>query len=189
MPLRIDKLYSSLQSRGKFSGFPTTFIEFTNKTGKKKSVATIMGDISKMKNEFIFLTGVNPLSQEESISLVYELIARKNTVTVETDCSHKIDDLRSTRSFSYAVNVHCPSSGKEAENVYSNIVRLSPRDEIRFAIENVKDYEYAKATIRKYPTKADIFFTPANDGEELMQWLVEDKIHRVRYESNLPIPV
>ena len=49
--------------------------------------------------------------------------------------AHKIMDLK------------CPGSGEEHRNRWSNLGHLTHRDEVKFVVDGVKDYEWAERVI------------------------------------------
>lgn len=187
--MRISKVSSDVNGEGKHTGHPTTFVHFEdpkNKKIKKLAIANIISQISKMKNTHVCLTGESPLEQEEAISVVYELAERGYVISISTSCSLPLNDVRMSRTFSFLVEVKCPSSGEVEKNTYRNLALLSSRDEIKFVINDIEDYVFAKDILIKYPTKADTIFTTDFNGGDLTmlrnisQWIVEDKTHRVR---------
>ena len=48
------------------------------------------------------------------------------------------------------MDLKCPSSGECDRNVYANLDRLRPHDEIKFVIGSREDYLWAKNTLEQY---------------------------------------
>ena len=183
MPLKIDIIFTDILSFGKFAGYPTTFVHCTDprKKGRGKNVENVVNSIINMRNNHVSISGDSPLMQEESLSVVYELISRGFQVSIDADLSEDIDDLRSNRTFSYCINVNCPSSGRSKDNRYSILPNLISRDIVSFDIEDHGDYIFAKEVLRDYPTRADIVFNTSEDMHPALRtFLIEDKIHRGR---------
>lgn len=205
MILTISEIVSSIKGEGKNAGYPTTFIKLhgcnlncdycTNKcrTGKKKrmSVQTVLGYIFKMGNQYIEITGGEPLLQEATYILLYDLVNRQYDVTINTNGSQEIKDCMYARSYSYCMEIKCPSSKMENKNIYKNLETLIMKDEVKFLISDAEDYVFAKDIIRKYPTKASYVFSPIvsedgkHIGKDLAQWILEDKIRKAK----LGIPI
>ena len=199
MILTISEVVSSIKGEGKNAGCPTTFIHlhgcnlscsYCSKkcvTGKKKrmSVTTILSYVFKMGNMNVDILGGEPLLQENTHILLYDLVERGYNVTIYTNGSKPIDDVLYVRSYSYCMELKCPSSNMDSKNLYSNLAVLHPKDEVKFQIKDVEDYVFAKEVIKKYPTKASFIFSPLIEddkhiGKDLAQWLIEDKIPRAR---------
>lgn len=206
MYLNISEIVSSIQGEGKFTGYPTTFIRLygcnlncgycdtkyaIEKNSKKKmGIQSIIQSVFKMGNNHICITGGEPLLQESVYVLIYELVDRGYEVSIETNGAVPIDETLYTRSFSYCMDVKCPSSGCSTKNNYQNLGKLRSNDEVKFVISDEEDYVFAKSIIRKYPTKAQIIFSPMmgaenNLAKELAQWVMEDKIMNSRFGVQL----
>lgn len=202
MILNVSEIVSSIQGEGKFTGYPTTFIrlagcnlncgycdtKYANNHGKKKrmSIQTILSYLFKMGNQHVCITGGEPLLQADVFPLIYELVERAYHVTIETNGAVAIEDDLYLRSFSYCMDIKCPSSGMSQKNIYKNLEHLMPQDEVKFVIEDINDYVFAKETIKKYPTRAHFIFSPvmskngASSAKDLAGWLLEDKIPKAR---------
>lgn len=185
MSLRVKQIYSEISKKGKYKGFPTTFVELSlyKLAGQKRvSISYVLNAVNKMRNRHVCLTGVKPLAQEETLVLAYELVDKSINVCIETDCSELIEDARHNRSFTYSIIVHGPKSEEFEMNLYENLAAVCSRDEIVFSINDIDDYIFAKETLKKYPTKAITIFRPENSEmeETLVEWIIEDKPFNVR---------
>lgn len=199
MILTISEVVSSIKGDGKNAGYPTTFIKLHGcnlncsycenecRTGKKKrmSVQTVLNYIFKMGNQYVDITGGEPLLQENAQVLVYDLVERNYNVTIHTNGSKEIDECLYVRSYAYCMEIKCPSSGMEDRNIYSNLSRLITKDEVKFLIMDAEDYVFAKEVIKKYPTQASFIFSPVikdgkHIGKDLAQWMLEDKLKKAK---------
>lgn len=200
MILTISEVVSSIKGEGKNAGYPTTFIKLHGcnlncsycdekcKSGKSKrmSVQTLLTYIFKMGNQYVDITGGEPLLQDNAQILLYDLVERNYNVTVHTKGSILLDECLYQRSYAYCVELKCPSSKMENKNVYKNLDRLLAKDEVKFLIGDIEDYVFAKELIKKYTTKASFIFSPiiypngSHIGAELAQWMVEDKIPKAK---------
>lgn len=206
MLLAISEIVSSVQGEGKFTGYPTTFIRLygcnlncsycdtkyavSRGNKKKMGIQTILQSVFKMGNQHICITGGEPLLQESVYALIYELVEKGYEVTIETNGAVPIEETLYTRSYSYCMDIKCPSSGVSTKNLYKNLGVLKCNDEVKFVIADEEDYVFAKSVIRKYPTKAKLLFSPMMGGnpdiaKDLAQWLIEDKILNARYGIQL----
>lgn len=201
--LSVVELVSSIQGEGKYTGYPTTFVRLHNcnlscnwcdtkysmkKRRKKMSLNTMINYISRMKNEYVCITGGEPLLQDDCLPLVYELVDKYYKVNIETNGSIEIDSSYK-RSFSYTMDIKCPSSGMSKFNKYTNLENLQTVDEVKFVIADEDDYDFAKKVIGRYPTHASFIFSPlfredikdTKDFSKLLsQMILEDKLRKVR---------
>lgn len=201
MSLHLSEIFSTIQGEGKYAGYPTTFVRLhgcnmlctycdtlyavTGKKYKKVSVETIVNNVIKMKNRHVCFTGGEPLLQDESWVLLYELVEKGFIVNVETNGGIPLEK-REFRSFVYTMDVKGPSSGMTHLNLYENLSKLTEKDEVKFVVGDIEDYMFMKDIVRKYPTRAPIIISPLFRGktskvlEEIANWLIEDKIPNVR---------
>jgi 7-carboxy-7-deazaguanine synthase len=201
MALHLSEIFSTIQGEGKYAGYPTTFVRLhgcnmlctycdtlyavTGKKYRKQSVETIVNNVIKMRNKHVCFTGGEPLLQDESWVLLYELVEKGFIVNVETNGSIPLEK-REFRSFVYTMDVKTPCSGMVDLNDYTNLAKLTERDEVKFVVGDIEDYEFMKEIIRKYPTRAPIIISPLFRGtkstimNDIAQWLIEDKPFNVR---------
>ena len=201
----ITEIFSSIQGEGKYTGYPTTFVrlfgcnlfemspsyackycdEKHSMTGKriKMHLGLVMDKIGALENKYVCITGGEPLMQEETMPLVYELLYNDYIVTVETNGTIPIEHCEYARSYSYCMDVKLPSSRTVLApdlNCYKNLGELKANDEVKFVISNIHDYEEAKRILKKYKTKASLIFSPVNCdlelAREIMGWLMKDKL-------------
>lgn len=181
MALQVSEIYSSIQGEGKYTGYPTTIVRLHGcnfkcrycdepqaKIGdsKKMSIERVMSAIHRLRNKHVCITGGEPLLQEETITLVYELNTFAYIVSIETSGLVPLDRDTYTRSFSYCMDVKCPCSGESAKNCYKNLDVLRCNDEVKFVVRDERDIEFVKNTLKKYPTKAAVILSPLNNDEK-----------------------
>ena len=179
--MNIDYITSSLSGEGKYAGYPCTIVRFLHCNLKcsycdnivkvddfrkaKMNLRRVVEIISKLGNKYVLVTGGEPLLQEDAIPLVYELANEGYIVWIETNGSIPIEKDEYRRSWSYCMDIKCPSSGEAQSNVYSNLKNLQSIDEVKFVINDYADYLFARGIIKQYPTKAMLIFSPMFDKE------------------------
>ena len=200
--MNIDYITSSLSGEGKYAGYPCTIVRFLHCNlhcvycdnivkvddfrKAKMNLRRVVEIISKLGNKYVLVTGGEPLLQEEAIPLVYELANEGYIVWIETNGSIPIEKDEYRRSWSYCMDIKCPSSGEAQSNVYSNLKNLQSIDEVKFVISDYNDYLFARGVIKQYPTQAALIFSPMFDkdgkhnGHELAEWMLQDKIINIR---------
>lgn len=186
MNLKVSEIFSSIQGEGKYTGYPTTFVRMSGcnlsctfcddtSTGKtRRSIESILHIISELKNRHVCITGGEPLLQEATTVLIYDLVERGYIVNVETNGSIYMDFFQSRRSFSLTMDIKTPSSGQEKRNEYRNLFLLTPHDEVKFVVAGEEDWKFAMEVLSAYPTSAYVIFSPMfdADGDCDVEWLV-----------------
>lgn len=203
-----DEIFCSVQGESSDSGLPCIFIRLwgcpvgcsfcdqpQSKLQKKRiSVERIMSKVHKYKGiKYVCITGGEPLIQDkELIPLVWELMHDGYKVSIETSGCVPIPEVSYRRSYKYVMDIKCPCSGVSEKNVYENLLKLQTNDEVKFVIATREDYDFMRKVLKKYPTVASILVSPMFDkeghaviGQDLVQWLLEDKMGSVRVQVQL----
>ena len=87
------------------------------------------------------------------------------------------------------MDLKCPSSGECEKNDFNNFRYLKPFDQLKFVIQDRRDYEWSRDVIRRYSllTKERILFSPVFDKlplKSLAEWILEDSLP-VRIQTQL----
>ena len=203
-----DEIFCSIQGESSDSGLPCIFIRLwgcpvgcsfcdqpQSKLQRKRiSVERIMGKVHKYKGiKYVCITGGEPLIQsDELIPLVWELMHDGYKVSIETSGCVPIPEVTYRRSYKYVMDIKCPCSGVSEKNVYEKLLKLQTNDEVKFVIATRADYDFMRKVLKKYPTAASILVSPMFDeegraviGQDLVQWLLEDKMGNVRVQIQL----
>lgn len=203
--LYYQSLFKSIQGESSESGLPCTFVRLfgcpigcsycdqdqPREDRKKISVKNLVYEIRKMRCKNVCITGGEPLIQDETMVLVYELVDLGYNVSIETSGCIPIERDLYNRSFRYIMDVKCPSSGVSHKNKYDNLLNLKHKDEVKYVIGNREDYDFMRKVMKKYPTSAKILVSPIFDnankpiiGKELVDWILEDGLN-VRIQIQL----
>lgn len=162
--MKICEIYSAIQGEGKYTGYPTTFIqepmELTN--GSEWSIDRILSKVNKLGNRHVCIKG-ETLLQEDSYTLVYELLSYSYNVVLETSCKFPLEDCLYGRTYSYSLNINCASNS----NMLENLTLLRSNDEVKFVIKDDIDFDYVKKALRKYPTPAIITLYPYKNNMQV----------------------
>lgn len=190
--MKICEIFSSLNGEGKYTGYPTTFIRlsgcpfscnycdtlYAKENGKRMSIDKIMAKVNKLGNKHICITGGEPLIHNDVLSLVYELLSFSYIVSIETSGLVEIEEDGYARTFNYTMDIKCPSSGVSNRNVYSNLSRLKSYDEVKFVIVDSQDLEFSKEVLKKYPTKAQIIYSPVNNDLSVAKLISDNLVNK-----------
>lgn len=190
--MRITEIFYSIQGESSFAGLPCVFVRSTGCNlrcvwcdtayafygGREMSPDEIIAEVARLSGgcRLVELTGGEPLLQKEIGALAQALLDRGYTVLCETGGSLDVDRL--PREVIRIVDVKCPGSGEAQRNLWSNLEKLGPRDEIKFVIRDRADYEWALDVIRERALAGRaILFSPVwgeLDLRTLAEWVLSD---------------
>ncbi|HBM17510.1 MAG TPA: 7-carboxy-7-deazaguanine synthase QueE [Lentisphaeria bacterium] len=129
--------------------------------------------------KLVNVTGGEPLLQENTIELLNKLIKKGFTVLLETNGSIPIKKVPD--KVIIILDFKCPSSGYSEKMFLENYQMLKKMDEVKFVIENEKDYRFALNKIEELnlQTKTqNILFSPVLSKlapRFLANWMIKDK--------------
>jgi 7-carboxy-7-deazaguanine synthase len=199
--MRISEIYQSIQGESTYAGLPCVFVrttgcdlrcswcdsEFTFSGGTTMTLDQVMGAVETYDCELVELTGGEPLLQPEINQLATRLADRGHTVLIETGGHRDVSQLdpRVIR----IMDLKCPASGECEKNLWSNLERLRPFDEVKFVVANRTDYEWALKTIREHRLEDRVRTLISTafgmiESEHVVAWMLEDKL-RARFQLQL----
>jgi 7-carboxy-7-deazaguanine synthase len=190
--MRIIEVFHSVQGEGPLTGVRTTFIRtarcnlrctwcdttYSFGPGRERSIASLLGDVTRHRTRNVCLTGGEPLLQRESVTLVRRLSERGITTVIETGGSLDIGPYLPIPNVVLSVDVKCPSSHMEARNRWENLPHLRSTDVLKFVVADRGDYDYAKTVLRRYHGPATVVFQPVwgTDAGRLADWVLADRL-------------
>lgn len=204
--LYLDDVFVSIQGESTDAGLPCVFVRLFGCNvkctycdqpqkpcdRKRVSVANLVQMVKDHKVPYVCITGGEPLIQDDTYPLVYELLSEGLKVSIETNGCVPIEPCTYQRSYKYVMDVKCPSSGVSHKNVLTNLANLMPHDEVKFVIADERDYKFAKRILRSYPTSAKILFSPMFNEEgkpvisqQLVDWMIKDKFYYARVQIQM----
>ncbi|MDD1769895.1 MAG: radical SAM protein [Methanomassiliicoccales archaeon] len=172
--MKVKELFRSLQGEGVLIGTPTVFVrtvgcnldcewcdtEYAREGGEEMSVEQILKRIEELGTRFVCLTGGEPLLQKDAIKLIDKLVDRCYHVTVETNGSLPLEDIPCAENVLISMDIKCPSSGMQDQMLFDNIELLSPADQLKFIVADMKDLLYAAKVIEEHEPKCNLILTP-----------------------------
>lgn len=200
--LTINEIYESIQGESSWAGWRCVFVrltfcdlrctycdtEYAFYEGQKHSVEEVLRKTLEFDAPLVEITGGEPLLQKNVLPLMTALCDAGRTVLIETSGAHDISpiDPRVHR----IMDLKTPGSGECARNLWSNIVHLTKRDEVKFVIGSREDYEWASAQVTTHELAArcgTVLFSPIFgriDPREIVDWIIADKMP-VRFQLQM----
>lgn len=183
--MRVVETFYSLQGEGLQMGEPTFFIRlagcnldchwcdtpYAKEEGEERTVEQLLGEADASGARVVCLTGGEPLMQKDSIHLMQLLLDKGLYVTVETNGSQLIEELPCEERVLVSLDIKCPSSGMEGRMEVKNLELLGPADQLKFVIQDEKDFDYALGMLEEYHPTCTVIFTP--EGGVDLKWLAE----------------
>jgi 7-carboxy-7-deazaguanine synthase len=194
MNLTVNEIFYSIQGESVHAGRPCTFVRLTGcnlrcrycdtryafHEGTPMTVAQIVKQVAAFGCRLVEITGGEPLLQTHTPTLVDLLLQHGYHVLMETNGSLNID--RVDRRCVRIMDIKCPSSGEQASNNPSNLLRLTANDQVKFVIGNRADFHFATDWLCRLPSlmPADrVLFSAVSDQlplDQLAAWMLEARI-------------
>ena len=185
MDLRITEIFLSIQGESTHAGRPCSFVrltgcpmrcvwcdsEYTFTGGERISFEDIFKQLEDFGCNLVEVTGGEPLAQKNVFPFITELCDRGYEVLIETGgymSTEKVDERAKI-----ILDVKCPASGEAERNHWGNLERLrAEKDEVKFVIADLADFEFAKEIIKKYDLEnrtKEILISPVFGIENLQE--------------------
>ncbi len=210
--LKINEIYQSIQGESSWAGMPCAFVRLTGchlrcsycdteyafHEGRWMTLDEIVEQVTGFGIRLVEITGGEPLLQPACGPLAQRLLDGGFTVLCETSGALPIDRLPS--AVIRIMDLKCPSSGEVEANDWTNIDRLTERDEVKFVIGDRADYDWAVRIIRRHDLVrrvrgGGVLISPVFDRVQparLVEWVLEDglpvrvqvQLHKVIWEPD-----
>lgn len=185
MNLRITEIFLSIQGESTHAGRPCGFVrltgcpmrcvwcdsEYTFTGGEHVSFEDIFAKLEKFGCRLVEVTGGEPLAQKNVFPFISELCDRGYEVLIETGgfvSTEQVDERAHV-----ILDVKCPASGEAERNHWENLNRLrKDRDEVKFVVADLADWEFAQEIIGKYDLEnrtKEILISPVFGIENLAE--------------------
>jgi 7-carboxy-7-deazaguanine synthase len=190
--LVIHEIYRSIQGETSFAGRPCTLVRLTGCNlrcrwcdtpqafhgGQRLPRSEVLQRALAFGTQLVLITGGEPLLQPGVLPLMRELCDAGRTVLIETSGERDIGavDPRVHR----IVDLKAPGSGECAQNRFENLPLLGARDQLKFVLADLQDYEWARELIvreRLCERVSDVLLSPVHgelDPQQLVQWTLAD---------------
>ncbi|MDQ0416066.1 7-carboxy-7-deazaguanine synthase [Croceifilum oryzae] len=209
--LPMVEIFSTVEGEGAAAGFPTTFIRLFHcnlrcvwcdtpysyapaKPVFEATIAEIVQEVRKYPNEYICLTGGEPLIHgEKSRQLISALAEIDYIKDIHIETNGAIDlqpfqELREENSLvkaktRFVLDFKLPTSGELDKMIHTNFSLLEEQDEIKFVIGNDVDFEIAKEMVEKKVERGTPLFSPVFETMQpalLVEKMLANKLSSVK---------
>jgi 7-carboxy-7-deazaguanine synthase len=163
MDLRITEIFLSIQGESSHAGRPCSFVrltgcpmrcvwcdsEYTFTGDERLGFEDIFATLDEFGCKLVEVTGGEPLAQKNAFPFITELCDKGYEVLIETGGFVSTQGLDPRASI--ILDVKCPASGEAERNHWPNLEHLrADRDEAKFVIADLGDWEFAKQVITDY---------------------------------------
>ena len=192
--LTINEIFYSIQGESTRAGQPCVFVRLTAcdlrcswcdtpyafHEGSKRTLDEVVADVERYGCQLVEITGGEPLLQDDVYPLMRRLVDSGRTVLLETGGHRPIGGVPD--EVIKIVDVKCPASGESDKNDWSNLDALSKHDEVKFVIQDRRDFEFAADVVRRHGLAgrcAAVLFSPVHgvlDPKTLSEWMLADSV-------------
>jgi len=190
--LNINEIFYSLQGEAREAGLPTVFVRLTGcplrctycdteyafKGKNMLSIDEILVEVKQYNTKYVCVTGGEPLAQINCHILLDALIKDSYQVSLETSGSIDISEVNP--GVSIVMDVKTPSSNESKHNKYENIANLKAKDQLKFVIGSIDDFDWSVDIMNQYPTEAGVLFSPVFDvvtPTQLANWILDKQLN------------
>jgi 7-carboxy-7-deazaguanine synthase len=185
MDLRITEIFLSIQGESTHAGRPCAFVRLTGcpmrcvwcdsvytfTGGERLSFDEIFAKLNAFGCNLVEVTGGEPLAQKNVFPFITRLCDEGFEVLIET--GGYVSTEKTDERAKIILDVKCPASNEAERNHWANLERLrNDKDEVKFVVADLSDWEFAKNIIKKYDlenrTKA-ILISPVFGVENLAE--------------------
>lgn len=192
--MKVTEIFHSIQGESSWVGLPCVFVRTTGchlrcvwcdtdyafYGGQEMSVGEIVEQVERIGAgcRLVQLTGGEPLLQKEIGLLARQLLDRGYTVLCETSGSLDIGKLPA--AVVKIMDIKCPGSGEVERNLWSNLDKLGPLDELKFVLRDRRDYDWAVSLIAERGLAGQrLLFAPVTgelEPRDLAEWMLADHV-------------
>ncbi|MDA3884161.1 MAG: radical SAM protein [Candidatus Delongbacteria bacterium] len=201
--IKVNEIFKSLQGESSYMGLPCVFIRLTGcnlrcdwcdtqyayEVGEEYTTEQIISAIEIFDIKLVEFTGGEPLLQkDELIPIMEHLLSKDYKILLETNGSISIKDI--PEEVVKIIDIKLKGSGEGDTFFTDNLNLIQKKDEIKFVLSSIFDYNQMKDIIKKNHLEVDksilvsrVFGSEITD-EQIAEKLLEDGL-TVRYQIQL----
>lgn len=191
--MRVTEIFHSIQGESTYAGFPCVFVRVTGcplrctwcdtayafHDGDEMSLDQIIARVRAFRSRLVEITGGEPLHDPEAFELITRLLDAGFAVLVETSGAVSIEPVDPRAVI--IMDLKCPGSGMADRNLWSNLERLKPGDQVKFVLKDREDYLWARDVLARTRVheRQVVLFSPVFgelDPKRLAEWMLEDHV-------------
>ena len=191
--LQITEIFHSIQGESTQVGQPCVFVRLTGcplrctwcdteyafHGGNSMHLDSVLDRVQSYNCPLVEVTGGEPLHQPEALVLLQKLCDAGHQVMIETSGAFDISAI--DPRVSIIMDVKCPGSEMTDRIRWENMAHLSPKDEVKFVLNNREDYDWAKDILKQYglSSRCTVLFSPvfgSLDLQPLAEWILVDQL-------------
>ncbi len=192
--LIVNEIFHSVQGESTYAGCPCVFVRLTAcdlrcswcdttyayQEGRQLSVDDAIREVESYDCRMVEITGGEPLLLDDVYPLMQRLLEAGHTVLLETGGHVNIG--RVPDAVVKVMDIKCPGSGEADKTDWSNLGRLTARDQVKFVLSDRGDYERARQVVGEHRLDQRceaVLFSPVHgvlDPGMLAAWVLADRL-------------
>jgi 7-carboxy-7-deazaguanine synthase len=191
--LLVHEIYRSLQGESTFAGIPCVFVRLTAchlrcvycdtahafTQGDLFTTEAVVDRVLAFGDALVEITGGEPLLQPEVHPLMSLLADHGKTVLLET--SGAVDTSQVDPRVRIILDIKTPGSGESERNVWANLDRLKPIDEVKVVVCDRADFDWAVNLVksRELTGRCPVLFSAAAgrvNPTDLADWVLKSRL-------------
>jgi 7-carboxy-7-deazaguanine synthase len=192
--LTVNEIFHSVQGESSRAGLPCVFVRLAGcdlrcawcdttyafSEGRRRGVGDVVAEVESYGCRLVEVTGGEPLLQPDVHPLMRRLLDLGHDVLLETGGHLSIEPV--PEGVVRIMDVKCPGSGQAGRVDWDNLVRLGPRDEVKFVVADRADYDYAADVVRRHGLAdrvANVLLSPVHGRmppDRLAGWMLADRL-------------
>jgi 7-carboxy-7-deazaguanine synthase len=162
---------------------------YTFTGGERISFDEIFARLKNFGCNLVEVTGGDPLTQKNVFPFITKLLDDGYEVLIETGGFFSTEKVDARAKIN--IDVKCPAYGESERNNRANLERLNAeKDEVKFVIADLNDWEFAREVIEKYDLEnrsKEILISPIFGIENLREIAETIAKSRLKVRLNLQL--